>query len=262
MSSFEEYADKYQNIRMERRDGILQATLHTNGGTIKWGEVSHREMSYALSDIGSDPETKVVIITGTGDEFVGQDPGMIPWVIPPPGSDKSWTAAALWDKTYWEGKRYVMKLLDIEVPVIGAVNGKSARHSDLALLSDVALASEDATFSDSHLKGNYPPGDGGHVMWLELMGLNRGRYFLMTDQVLSAQDALRLGMINEVLPKEKLLPRAWELAEQLAQKPHLTLRYTRVVFTMRMKRLMQDMLGYGLVLEGLAALDAASPPQE
>jgi enoyl-CoA hydratase/carnithine racemase len=77
----------------------------------------------------------------------------------------------------------------------------------------------------------------------------------LTGQEITAREALQLGVVSEVLPAEKLLPRAWELAEQLARQPRLTLKYTRVVLTLQMKRLMQDMLGYGLALEGLAAVD-------
>jgi enoyl-CoA hydratase/carnithine racemase len=86
-----------------------------------------------------------------------------------------------------------------------------------------------------------------------VLGPNRGRYFLLTGQKLSAHEAFRLGVVNEVLPPERLLPRAWQLAEQIAARPSLAVRYARVAMTQVIKRLMLDNLGYGLALEGLGA---------
>ena len=250
MAALEEYANKYETIRMERRDGILQITFHTQGGSLIWGEPAHREFGYAFADIGSDPENKVVIMTGTGDDFCAALGG---------GARSTRRTAGAWDKTYWEAKRLLANLLDIEVPMISAVNGQALIHTEIALLCDIVLAEENAVFQDApHFPGGLVPGDGVHVVWPFLLGWNRGRYFLLTGQKLSAREAQDLGVVNEVMPKDKMLPRAWELAEQIAQQPPLVLRYTRVVLVQHLKRLLQDDLGYGLALEGLALVDATS----
>ena len=69
MTAFDEYSGKYESVRMERRDGILQITLHTNGDSLQWGGIPHRELPEVFRDIGSDPDTKVVIMAGAGDAF-------------------------------------------------------------------------------------------------------------------------------------------------------------------------------------------------
>jgi enoyl-CoA hydratase/carnithine racemase len=93
-----------------------------------------------------------------------------------------------------------------------------------------------------------------HVNLL-LLGMNRGRYFLLTGQTLSAQEAKDLGLVAEVLPRDKVLARAWEHAEAIAQKPALLVRYTRLMLTEYLKKRMQDLLGYGLAMEGLALME-------
>ena len=121
------------------------------------------------------------------------------------------------------------------------------------------LASDIARFQDSaHFMSGMLPGDGMHIVMPLLMGLNRGRYFLMTGQPLDAEEAKALGLVNEVLPQAQVLERAWEHARLLAQKPTLLLRYTRQMFTEHLRKRMQDLLGYGLAMEGLALME--QPP--
>ena len=252
MSTLQQYAGQYQNIRMERRDGILQMTLHTNGGPLQWGGGPHEEFPRAFAEVGADPDNRVIILTGAGDAFSG-----------PPGSAAGTPKRTPreWDKTYWEGKRLLLNLLDIEVPMIAAVNGPALRHSEIPLLCDIVLAADTAAFQDSgHFMSGLVPGDGVHIVYPMLLGVNRGRYFLLTGQSIGAEEALRLGLVSEVLPPGELLPRAWALAEQLAAQSDLVLRYTRVATTQYLKRQLQELLGYGLALEGLGSADTLLNP--
>ena len=258
MKAFDEYRNQYQTIRMERREGILQITFHSDGGSLRWGEVPHRELGYAFADIAGDPENRVVIMTGTGEGMITRGANYRPaWQTQPPGIDQPLRPAVLWDKTFSEGRRLLLNLLEIEVPVVSAINGHVRIHSEIPLLGDLVLAEESTVFQDpGHFPGaGLPPGDGMHLVYPLLIGTNRAKYFMYTGQEISAPQALDLGLVNEVLPRERLLPRAWELAELLAQKPILTLRYTKQVLNLQVKRLLQDMLAYGLAVEGLAAVD-------
>ena len=135
------------------------------------------------------------------------------------------------------------------------MNGQARVHSEIALLCDIVLAREDSVFQDNHFPGGLPPADGVHVIYPLLLGMNRARYFFLTGQEIPAREAMDLGLVNEVLPEERLLPRAWELAKQLAQQPILNLRYTKIALTLQLKRHHHEMLGYGLALEGLAAIE-------
>ena len=140
--------------------------------------------------------------------------------------------------------------------MIAAVNGPATVHAELALLCDVVLAANHATFQDApHFPSGLVPGDGVHVVWPMLLGLNRARYFLMTGQELSANEALDLGVVNEVMPQADLLDRAWAIARGIRQRPELTVRLTREAMLQPVKRAMLDYLPYGLALEGLAACD-------
>ena len=247
MAAFDDYAERYENIRMQRRDGILEITLHTNGDTLQWGLDIHRDLPQAFKDIGGDRDNHIVIITGAGEGFIGPRAAAGARLKMAPGD---------WDRIYWEGKQLLMNLLDIEVPMIGAINGPAVRHSEIPLLCDIVLAAEEASFQDSaHFMNGVVPGDGVHVVYPLLLGLNRGRYFLLTGQTLDAAEAKTLGLVNEVLPRAELLPRAWALAEQILRQPPLVRRYSRVLFAQHIKRLLHDLLGYGLALEGLGAAD-------
>ena len=250
MSRFDGYATKYSCIHMRRENGILEMRFHTDNGPFQWGLGPHGELPDAFADVARDRDNRVVILTATGDTWSG------PRATPGQSAISSGLTASQFDRVHWEGRALLMNLLSIEVPVISAINGPAWRHGEIPLLSDIVLASETAAFQDSaHFPNGLVPGDGMHIVMPILLGINRGRYFLLTGQTLSAHEAKDLGLVAEVLPADKVLARAWEHAEMLNKKPTLLLRYTRLMFTEYLRKRMQDLLGYGLAMEGLALME-------
>jgi enoyl-CoA hydratase/carnithine racemase len=178
-----------------------------------------------------------------------------PFLFPEVSADPDQTLAERWDVQFWEGRKLMQNMLDVEVPMIAVVNGPALIHSEYILTCDIVLAAENAAFQDlPHLNNGVSPSDGVHVLWPHALGPGRGRYFLLTQQRLDAQEALSLGVCQEVLPASQLLARAHAVAAKLAEQPAMTLRCARVALTQRIKRLIADEMTLGLAMESLSAL--------
>lgn len=264
--TLETYQHKYETIQLERTDdGVLTVRLHDHGDPTKPLQYASKglddswifpqtEWSHCFYDVARDPENEVVIITGAGDQFIGEgvpfeghtDASMVGQVPPTDPHDWEWIRS--------NGIWLQMNLLSIEVPVIGAVNGPALTHAELATQSDIVICSDNTVFQDSiHFPvGLHIPGDGAGLHWPELLGATRGQYFLLTGQKIDAKQALDLGIVNEVLPSDGLMPRAIELAREILRRPRLDRRYTRLHLTQPKKMRMLEHLGHGLALEGLA----------
>lgn len=108
---------------------------------------------------------------------------------------------------------------------------------------------------DPHFLVGAAPGDGLQLGLQELIGTKRAAYYLYTGQQIDAPTALELGLVNEVLPAEKLLPRAWEIAETMMRRPRTTRRLTHAIVQRPWKRRLVQDLGFGIAHEmfGLSA---------
>jgi len=251
MSSLEEYAPRYARFaRFSREDGILEVRLHTNDRECRFDGLMHRELGELFHDVATDPGNRIVILTGTGERFMhlgDMDFSTVSQFLP--------YTPEMHVRLIPESVRLLQNFLSIEVPVISAVNGAASVHAEIPVLADIVLAAQDATFSDSfHFVNGVVPGDGSHVIWPMLLGYNRARYFLMTDQKITAEQAQQIGFVNEVLPREALLRRAWELARDLARQPDVTLRATRQLFIHPFRRALANDLVLGLGMEGIGMI--------
>jgi enoyl-CoA hydratase/carnithine racemase len=243
LTTLAEYQDRYRYIALSREpNGVLTVRFHHRGGKFLWGFPQHEEVADCLLQISRDRDNKVVIITGTGDVFLDEFE---------PVADM----AALFKPTFQDfcshhmavGHRLIQNHLDVEVPMIGVVNGPAGVHAELAVLCDIVICADDAYFADmAHFPNGITPGDGVHILWPELLGINRGRYFLLTGEKIYAEEAKRLGIVAEVMPRAKLEARALALAAGLARHDGILLRATRSVLVQKLREEAARLLPLGL----------------
>ena len=249
MSHFDDYCVSFRNARLTRsKSGVLEVALHTDGGTLIFNGHTHEQFVDLFQAIASDPDNRVVILTGSGDAFMER--------IALDGFD--FFTPRGYNKVYREGRKVLMNILDIEVPLIAAVNGPVRLHSEYILLADIVLATPTVVFQDKpHFDFGIVSGDGVHLLWQEAIGTIRGRYFILTQQELDAETAQQWGAVNEIVPADMLLPRARQIAEKLASLPPLATSYTRLAMTQKLRRIIDEGVPLGLALEGISAADVA-----
>jgi enoyl-CoA hydratase/carnithine racemase len=250
---FEEYAGKYAAwFRMRRRGGIIELRMHTDDGPARFDLAVHNAWAQAWQEVGNDPDNEVLILTGTGDAWLGTadthqaDPGEAARGLMrgpfPPGF--------VYDHVYHDAVKLLENFVfGIDIPTIAAINGPSAAHTEFALLCDVTLAAETATIADPHLLAGTAPGDGQQLTLQELIGTKRAAYHLYTGRPIGARQALEWGLVNEVLPADRLLPRAWEIAEGIMRAPRAARRLTHAIAQRPWKRRLVHDLRFGVAHE-------------
>jgi len=240
------YFTTYSSLKMTRCAlGVLVVEFHTNGGPLTFTARDHTDFVDAFYRIAQDRANKIVILTGAGGEFI-------------PGIDfPSFGNVAdpdVWSQVHDEGAQILENLANIRVPVIAAIEGRAHVHSEYALLANVIVAGEGATFHDlPHFAGGIVPGDGIFTTWSYRAGAGRTEAFLLNPQPLTAQIAHEWGVVAEVVGNGMALARARELAALYLKVPEVTRRNTRVHFIQPLKERIVREVGYGLSLEGASA---------
>jgi enoyl-CoA hydratase/carnithine racemase len=224
-----DYSD-YQYIKVETVERVATVTLNRPDSLNAVNSRLHHELEQVWLDLAADPAVNAIILTGAGRAFCagGDVKGM---------AAGSLTAGDGATKSRFDrgpiaasnGRRVVENMLDVEQPIIGAINGDAVGlGATLALLCDITVVSEKARFADTHVKVGIVAGDGGALIWPLLIGPNRAKEFLMRGNFINGAEAGRIGMVNYALPPEQVMPRARELAQELADGPTFAIRWSKL----------------------------------
>jgi enoyl-CoA hydratase/carnithine racemase len=248
------YLTAYRSLKLTRdAEGVLVVQFHSDGGPLTFTAQAHTEVVDAFYRISQDRANKIVILTGAGGDFmIGVD-----WQ-----SFKDVSDPEVWSQIHDEGVQVLENIANIRVPVIAAVEGRAHIHSEYALLANVIVAAEGATFQDvGHFAAGVVPGDGIFTAWSYRAGAGRAEAFLLNPRPLTAAIAQQWGVVAEVVPDGTALSRAQELARLYLKAPEVTRRDTRIHFIQPLKERVVREVGYGLAVEGASAADLVKSMQ-
>jgi enoyl-CoA hydratase/carnithine racemase len=216
---FEQYSEMFkEHFHMEKRaDGVLLVRMHTKGKPQLWTMELHRAIGQMWRMVGGDEQIELVIFMGTGDQWICD---FEPESWEPEKTNPAYTR---YEHMFLDGRRMLISMIhDVEVPTIGIVSG-SGGHAELALMCDLCIMADDARISDPHFLLDIVPGDGIHSCFFELMGTRRAVYAMLMNEMMDAKKCLEYGMVSEIVPRDRMVARAYEIADVIMKK-HRTVR--------------------------------------
>ncbi len=229
---FDSYKERFkEHFFMERKDGIIEVRMHTRGGPVKWSLEMHRAIGQMFEVVGADRENEILIFTGTGDKWIPDMDAESFHAIEKDGElgFKEFS----YDMYYHDATKLVeANLWGVDIPTISVINGPGF-HTEFALSCDLTICADDAIFVEPHLHAGLAPGDGQFLVFQELLGLKRANWAMYMVETIDAQKALDWGLVNEVHSREKLMPRAWEIARTIKDRNK---RITRLMTSKIVKR--------------------------
>jgi len=231
-----------------RRDGrVLHATFNRPDTLNAFNEELEEDVSRLFVEVATDDETAVLVLTGAGRAFsAGGDFEQMQRAIDDPD---------LFHQGAANGKRMLFALLDCPKPVIAKVNGPAmGLGATIALFSDIIIAAEHAKIADPHVRAGYAAGDGGAVIWPQLIGYARAKEYLMTGDALTGEEAARIGLINRAVSAANLDGVVNELAQRLANGASRAIQWTKLAVNIRLKQVAHAVLDASFAYEALSNL--------
>jgi enoyl-CoA hydratase len=255
----------WRNLRFERVGDVLRVVIAhpTSPMNVVDGEM-HEELGRLFRALKRESDARAVVITGSGKAFsAGGDFNWFPTLQDP----------AKLEETRRDGKQLVWDLLDVEIPLVAALNGPAVGlGASIALLCDVIFMADSAVIADPHVRVGVVAGDGGAAIWPLLLGPARAKQYLLTGDAVKAPEAERIGLVNRVVPAAELDAAAMAFAQRLAEGAPLALRFTKQAVNKLVKDALNTAFDTSMALEmltfrsedhreALAALKERRPPR-
>ena len=217
---------RYECIKVEKADKLATVTLNRPDSLNAVNPQLHHELERIWVDLAEDTDVNAILLTGAGKAFCagGDVKGMAARSGGGGGGEQRRFAL-----NPAGGRRLVQNMLEVEQPIIGAINGDAVGlGATIALFCDVIVASEKARFGDPHVRVGIVAGDGGAVIWPLLIGPARAKEFLMRGHLVNGADAAKMGLVNYAVPPEEVLSKAREIAQELAAGPTWAIRWSKL----------------------------------
>ncbi len=209
----------FQHLRMASEGDVTVVTID-RPPLNAIDAVLHADLCRLATWLRDDPPGRAVVLTGAGDHFSA-------------GGDFAWFSdlddPAAVEELRRSGKQLIWDFLDVEIPVVAAVNGPAmGLAATLVLLCDAIFMATDATIGDPHVRVGIVAGDGGTAIWPLAVGPALAKRFLLTGDPLGAEEAHRIGLVTHVVPADRVREEAVAFAGRLAAGAPLAVRYTKL----------------------------------
>ena len=221
---------QYGGVLVGRQNKVLTITLNSPETLNAFTGPMHTSMSRIWDDVNDDPDVHVVVLTGAGRAFsAGGNVIAMQKKIDDPDS---------WDAGMPEARRIVFRMLECDKPIIARVNGHAVGlGATIALLCDIIIAADHAKIGDPHVNAGLVAGDGGALIWPQLIGFARAKEYLFTGDLMTAAEAERVGLINHVVPADQLDEKVYGLARRLAGGAIRSIRWTKQTVNIPLRQL-------------------------
>lgn len=233
-----------EHIRLSLADGILTITFDRPDKLNAINPALHRSMARAFDFAADCTDARLVVVTGAGRAFsAGGDMDDIASTVPEFAAEAEF------------GRKIVQRMLDCDKPILCRLNGDAiGLGATIVALSDIVVASREARIGDPHVRMGLVAGDGGALVWPAHVGMMMAKYYLLTGDLMTADEAKDLGLVTFAVDADDLDERCAKIAAKLTAGAPLAIKWTKRALNLSLQQQMASVLDMALAVEGLTVL--------